>query len=130
MPTPFFPAWRPCLAPLGRRSAGLPRAIRQAALAQIEQHFAPVTTPDLLQQNPAQAYSRERVFTLARTFWCWIWQVLQANTSCREVVRQVQALFAITRSKVSYSVVCPLMPTLLQRSSWCLRTPSVEICER
>ena len=35
-----------------------------------------------------------------------------------------------TRSKVDYSVVCQSMPPLLQRSFWCLRMLSAEICER
>lgn len=30
-----------------------------------------------------------------RTFWCWVWQIFQANTSCREVVRQLQALLGV-----------------------------------
>ena len=34
---------------------------------------------------------RRRVFFLSRVFWCFIWQVLQPRTSCRAVVRQVQA---------------------------------------
>jgi hypothetical protein len=90
-----FPAWRACLAPMGPRSAAQRPSLRQATLAQIEQRLSPAVDPALLQQRNSQEHSRERVFTLARTFWCWIWQVLQANTSCREVVRQVQALFAL-----------------------------------
>ena len=93
--TPFLPSLRACLAPMGGRCARFTRSIRQATLGQIEQRLSKAVNPSLLNQNSAGAYSRERVFTLARTFWCWIWQVLQANTSCREVVRQVQALFAI-----------------------------------
>ena len=95
MHTPFLPSLRPCLAPLGKRSGELARSVRPATLTQIEQGLSAAMDPTLLKQNPAGGYSRERIFTLARTFWCWIWQVLQANTSCREVVRQVQALFAI-----------------------------------
>jgi hypothetical protein len=91
----FFPPWRARLAPLGRRSAALVHAVRQYTLAQIEWHLAAALPASLLGQNAAQAYSRERIFTLARTVWCWLWQVLQAHTSCREVVRQVQALFAL-----------------------------------
>jgi len=36
--------------------------------------------------------SRERVFSLRLTCECFLWQVLKPDTSCREVVRQVQAL--------------------------------------
>ncbi len=90
----FFPAWRHQLGPMGR--SGLPlRAIRSATLAQVESRLAPALPPDLLQAPRRGAHSRDRIFPLFRTFWCWFWQILQANTSCREVVRQVQALFAL-----------------------------------
>ncbi|MEK7743332.1 MAG: IS4 family transposase, partial [Elusimicrobiota bacterium] len=39
--------------------------------------------------------SRDRVFSLRLTFECFIWQLLKPKTSCREVVRQVQALFRL-----------------------------------
>jgi Transposase DDE domain len=93
--TPFFPSWQHRLAALGRRSAGAARHLRQATLAQIEERFAPALPASLLGQNLKKDHSRERIFTLARTLWCWIWQILQAQSSCREVVRQVQALFAL-----------------------------------
>jgi hypothetical protein len=99
MQTPFLPGWRARLAPLGSRGSSPVPPLRQATLAQIERQLAPAVDPALLQQRAAHAHSRERVFTLARTFWCWIWQVLQANTSCREVVQQVQALFALEQLK-------------------------------
>jgi hypothetical protein len=35
--------------------------------------------------------SRDRIFDLSLVFWCFIWQVLQPRTSCRAVVRHVQA---------------------------------------
>jgi hypothetical protein len=91
----IFPALRACLAPMGRRSTPFTRSIRQLTLDQIEQRLGSAVDPALLQQNGAKEYSRERIFPLARTFWCWIWQILQANTSCREVVRQVQSLFGL-----------------------------------
>lgn len=34
---------------------------------------------------------RRRLFFLSRVFWCFIWQVLQPRTSCRAVLRQIQA---------------------------------------
>jgi hypothetical protein len=39
--------------------------------------------------------SRARIFTLRLTFECFVWQMLKPETSCREVVRQVQALFTL-----------------------------------
>jgi hypothetical protein len=114
---------------MGRRAAGALRSLRQATLCQIEQRFAHALPPALLAQNAEDAHSRERVFTLARTFWGWLWQVLQAHTSCREVVRQVQALFALheaarvdgstgaycqARSKLSESLLTKLFAVSFQ----------------
>ena len=39
--------------------------------------------------------SRERIYTLRLTFECFLWQLLKPKTPCREVVRQVQALFQL-----------------------------------
>jgi hypothetical protein len=36
--------------------------------------------------------SRDRIFNLRLTFECFVWQVLSPRTSCRQVVRHVQAL--------------------------------------
>jgi len=95
MVTPFLPALRPLLAPMGFRSQNTARSLRQTTLAQIEQTLAPALPGDLLQKPDRGPHSRQRVFDLSRTFWGWVWQVLQANTSCREVVRQLQALLAL-----------------------------------
>jgi hypothetical protein len=96
--TPFFPFWRSKFAPLRRRSIPLLRGVRQKTLSEIEQCFSPALADSLFQKNGFGDHSRERIFSLTRTLWCWIWQVFQANTSCREVVRQVQALFALNEA--------------------------------
>ena len=80
---------------MGRRTQAALRQVRQATLAQIEDRFGPALPADLLCKPKAGDHCRERVYPLVRTFWCWVWQVLQANTSCREVVRQLQALFGL-----------------------------------
>jgi hypothetical protein len=95
MKTPFFPALRPCLAPMGSRTQAAVRSLAQSTLLQIQERLGPALDPKLLQKPAEKEHSRQRIFSLTRTFWCWIWQVLQGNTSCREVVRQVQALFAV-----------------------------------
>lgn len=92
--TPFFPALRTCLAPLGSRIKSTVGDLGQATLCQIEERFGPALAPSLLRKPKTKDHSRERIFSRHRTFWCWIWQILQGNTSCREVVRQVQVLFA------------------------------------
>jgi Transposase DDE domain len=92
MDTPYFPPLRSRLAPLGRRTA---QTIRQATLAQLQQHLRDFLPAPLLSAEDDGANSRERVFTLRLTFECFLWQLLKPKTSCREVVRQVQALFRL-----------------------------------
>ncbi len=89
MRTPYFPAFRPRLAALGRRTA---HTLRQTTLAQLQQHLRNFLPPPLLSAEDEGANSRERIFSLRLTFECFLWQM---QTSCREVVRQVQALFRL-----------------------------------
>lgn len=89
MHTPFFPALRSRLAALGRRTA---QTLRQTTLAQLQQHLRDFLPAPLLSAEDEGPNSRERVFSLRLTFECFLWQLLKPHTSCREVVRQVQAL--------------------------------------
>lgn len=91
MHTPFFPAFRPRLAALGSRL----QRLRQQSLCHLEQLLAPFLPPGLLAQADDGPNSRQRVFSLRRTFFGFLYQVLKPDTSCREIVRQVQALFAL-----------------------------------
>jgi DDE family transposase len=92
MHTPYFPAFRPRLAALGRRTA---RTIRQATLQQLQHHLQDLLPAPLLSPTDEGLNSRERVFSLRLTFECFVWQLLKPQTSCREVVRQVQALLRL-----------------------------------
>src|SRR5580658_8853930 len=89
METPYFPQFRPRLAALGRRT----HSLRQATLAQLQERLRDFLPSPLLSTEEEGPNSRERVFSLRLTFECFIWQLLKPKTSCREVVRQVQALF-------------------------------------
>jgi hypothetical protein len=93
---PAFPAWQPFLARLGcgRRPAKTVAVLRHTTLSQLESSLAPALPEGLFTRRATAAHSRERVFTLGRTVWCWIWQILQGNAACREVVRQMQAVLA------------------------------------
>jgi hypothetical protein len=93
MTTPFFPAFRPQLAPCRRRAT---ERVRQATLAQLEHYLQGVFPPHLLAQEDEGENSRDRVFTFCLTLQCFLWQVLKPRTACREVVRLVQALFRLT----------------------------------
>ncbi len=84
---------------MGARSVAPPKSCRQATLSQIEARLAPCVPSLLFQPSQDKDFSRQRIYTRARTFWGWIWQILQGNTSCREVVLQVQALFALVGAR-------------------------------
>ncbi len=90
--TPFFPAFRARLASLGRGVAHSLPQLRQCTLSQIESavgRFVSVAT-----FQPVRS-ARERPYSLHRTFWCFVWQMLNDHASCREVVRQLQALLVL-----------------------------------
>lgn len=90
--TPYFPQLRSRLAALGRRTA---RAVRQTTIAQLQSQLRDLLPAPLLSSEDEGPNSRERVFSLRLTFECFVWQMLKPRTSCREVVRQVQALFRL-----------------------------------
>lgn len=92
MHTPFFPLWRSQLAPRRAHLRQTAQSLRRATLCEIEQTLGPALPAALFQKPAHGPHSRQRVFCLLRTFWGWVWQIFQTNTSCREVLRQVQAL--------------------------------------
>src|SRR6266487_6121760 len=91
MYTPFFPQLRQRLAALGRRL----QPLRQQSLLHLDALFAPLLPADLLSQADEGPHSRQRIFSLHRTFFGFLYQVLNPQCACREVVRQVQALFGL-----------------------------------
>ena len=90
--TPDFPAWYHRLGPMGARTRAVLNRVRPLTLTRLEERLAPCLPGELLQKPAAGDHSRDRIYSLPRTFWCWVWQMLNANAPCREVVRQVQAL--------------------------------------
>lgn len=94
-PTPFFPAWRPRLAPLGRRAQHL----RRQSLWQLDLLFGPLLPSWLLAQADEGPNSRERIYSVRRTFFGFLYQVLNPHCPCRQVVRQIQSLFALVSSR-------------------------------
>src|SRR5258708_15929242 len=89
--TPDFPPWRSRLAAFGRRV----RRVRQESLLHLELLFGELISPWLLSQTDEGANSRERVYSLRRTFWGFLYQALNPSCPCREIVRQIQALFCL-----------------------------------
>ncbi len=91
METPFFPAFRARLAALGKRV----QFLRQQNLLHLEKLFAPLLPAGLLSQAEEGPNSRDRIYSLRRTFFGFLYQVLNPDCPCRQVVRQIQALFAL-----------------------------------
>jgi hypothetical protein len=92
---PWFPQWRNRLNPMGRRASDILTHVRQCTLSQIESRFGSLFTNPELKPLASGGRRRERPYSMRRTFWCFLWQMLNQNTSCREVVRQLQAVLAI-----------------------------------
>jgi hypothetical protein len=65
METPFFAAWRARLNPL----KPVCEKIRAQPLPAIQNLFASALPPEALVQESRGDHSRERVFSLALTFW-------------------------------------------------------------
>jgi hypothetical protein len=95
MNTPFLPGLRAALAPLGSRTAQAFKTVRALTLCQLEDRFAGCLPSSLFPKNRAKQNSRHRLYTSSRTFWCLLWQSFNPYASCREVVRQLQALFQL-----------------------------------
>lgn len=95
MHTPFFPQLRQRLAALGGRV----QALRQQSLLHLDGLLAQFLPAFLLSQADEGPNSRERIFSLRRTFFGFLYQVLNPLCPCREIVRQVQALFALHNSR-------------------------------
>ena len=121
MPTPFFPQFRPRLAPCRRR---LTQTVRQASLAQLEHYLEGIFPPHLLAQADEGLNSRDRIYSLRLTFQCFLWQLLKPKTACREVVRQVQALFRLrawarrTRTPAPIAKPAGACPKRVWNRSW------------
>ena len=87
--TPFFPAWR---GRFPRRLDAACGALRRCTLHRLEERFGPLLAG--LDGWP-RASAHERPYSVRRTWWCFLWQMLQVNVSCRSVVRQLQAMLLL-----------------------------------
>jgi hypothetical protein len=98
MITPCFPALRHQLGPMKRRIQHL----RQQSLLHLDLLFGPLLPVWLLSQSDEGPNSRENIYSVRRTFFGFLYQVLNPNCPCREIVRQIQALFAlVSRRRIS-----------------------------
>ena len=80
---------------MGRRAAEVLTHIRQCTLSQLENCFGALFAAAALAPPQPGDRRHERPYSIRRTFWCFLWQMLNENTSCREVVRQLQAVLGL-----------------------------------
>jgi hypothetical protein len=90
--TLHFPSLRSPLAALSRHTT---EYFRRYSLPELEECVETYLPAHLLSAEEEGANSRERIYSLRLTFQCFVWQMLKPKTSCKEVVRQVQALFRL-----------------------------------
>lgn len=88
--TPFFKAFGPLL--FGRKPGSKLREIKQVkSLGELYEVFGDMVPEKLLGGAERGTNSRERSLPPRVTFWAFVWQVMQPESSCREVVRKVEA---------------------------------------
>jgi len=68
------------------------RSLTATSLHQFEILFGPWLPPGCLAQADQGPHSRQRQWPLRLVFWTYCWQIAQAGASCREAIRQAQAL--------------------------------------
>ena len=95
MTTPVFPAWRAQFGPLKSRV----QQVRQQSLLHLDLLFGSLLPPWLLSQSEQGPNSREQIYSVRRTFFGFLYQVLNPDCPCREVVRQIQSLFALVSGR-------------------------------
>lgn len=89
-----FSAWRGWF---NRRSAVTVAptlaSLRRCTLDKLEERFAPILSgPGLTALASANTPRRERPYSVRRVSWSLFWQMTQGNATCRDVVRQMQAM--------------------------------------
>lgn len=88
MATPDFPLWAGGFEHHYRKF----HASARDSVHQLERLCAPWVPSWHLAQQDEGDFSRRRHWTLRLTFWCFLWQVAQAGSSCRDAVRQAIGL--------------------------------------
>lgn len=88
--TPFFKAFGPLLFGRPARRA-IEKLQRFDSLQELYELFGHLFPERLLEPSAQGANSRERTFTAQVTFWAFVAQILSPGSSCREMVRRVDA---------------------------------------
>lgn len=90
VPKPFFEAFGPLL--FGRKPGSKVREIKGVeSLGELYEVFGDLVPEKLLAHLEREVKSRERALPTRVTFWAFVWQVMQPQSSCRGLVRKVEA---------------------------------------
>jgi hypothetical protein len=97
--TPFLPGISHSLSGRQRRSQldqlrAQSAQWRQSTLSRLGEIFGPWLPAAMLAPTANGLNSRQRTYPLNLTFWAFLSQVLSPGSSCREIVRKVQAWYA------------------------------------
>jgi hypothetical protein len=109
--TPFFRAFGPLLFGRAAPAAGQ-KLKRLNSLQELYELFGHLLPEHLLAPAEKGPGSRERIFSTQVTFWVFAAQILSPGTSCREIVRRVEAwwqerhIAGHAPSRVSDSAYC------------------------
>lgn len=88
--TPFFKAFGPLL--FGRKPRKLMEKVQWlTALGEVYELFGELLPDHLLDLNEKGVNSRERILSPKVTFWAFVSQVFDVGSSCRDIVRKVEA---------------------------------------
>src|SRR3954466_51011 len=88
--TPFFKAFGPLLFGRPARRA-LEKIGKLDSLSELYSLFGHLLPEHLLAPTAEGVNSRERLYSKQVTFWAFAAQILSPGTSCREIVRRVEA---------------------------------------
>jgi hypothetical protein len=100
--TPFFQAFGPLL--FGRPARGtLQKVARLNSLQGLYELFGHLIPEARLAASDTGLNSRERLYTPQVTFWAFVGQILSPGSSCREIVRRVEAWWQQTAAGESLS---------------------------
>jgi Transposase DDE domain. len=120
------------------------RTVTADALHQFEALFGQWIDSYRLAQEDQGAHSRDRCWNFRLIFWTFLWQIAQAGASCREAIRQAQALCHLQNravpphetspycqarrniplerlDEIHRAVVCDTEATIATKDLWCGR---------
>ena len=77
--------------------------IRRKTIGQLGEVFSKFLPVEVLRPSSSGQHSRRRIFSKENTFWAFLGQVLNADGSCQEVVKKLQAYSALRKMKLPSS---------------------------